>query len=88
MNNLKMDLSSHGSPITIIENVALKLACSPLDKKVALCLDEEDELKHLRGFFHIPKMKDLPPSKSCNYTGEALHFLAYVYHKSAGIVAT
>ncbi|XP_053138792.1 kynureninase isoform X1 [Hemicordylus capensis] len=62
MNKLKMDMRSHGSPVTIIENVASQLACSPVDKKVALHLDKEDELKHLRECFHIPKMKDLPPT--------------------------
>ncbi|XP_042310054.1 kynureninase isoform X3 [Sceloporus undulatus] len=62
MNNLKMDLSSHGSPVTIIETIASQLACSPLDKKVALHLDGEDELKYLRECFHIPKVKDLPPT--------------------------
>ncbi|KAF7241745.1 Kynureninase [Varanus komodoensis] len=61
-NNLKMDLSSQGSPVTIIETIASQLACSPGDKKLALHLDEEDELKHLRECFHIPKMKDLPPT--------------------------
>nr|XP_060632185.1 kynureninase [Anolis sagrei ordinatus]XP_060632189.1 kynureninase [Anolis sagrei ordinatus] len=62
MNNLKMDLSAHGSPVTIIENIASQLECSTLDKKVALYLDEEDELKYLRECFHIPKVKDLPPT--------------------------
>ncbi|XP_044294132.1 kynureninase isoform X1 [Varanus komodoensis] len=57
-----MDLSSQGSPVTIIETIASQLACSPGDKKLALHLDEEDELKHLRECFHIPKMKDLPPT--------------------------
>lgn len=83
-----MDLSSHDTPVTIIENVASQLACSPVDKNVALYLDEDDELKHLRGCFYIPKMKDLPPSKNRNYTRVALSLLAYVYHKSAGIRAT
>ncbi|XP_063174469.1 kynureninase [Candoia aspera] len=62
MSSLKMDLSSHGSPASIIETIALQLACSPVDKKVALHLDEEDELKHLRECFHIPKLTDLPPT--------------------------
>ncbi|XP_062972656.1 kynureninase isoform X2 [Elgaria multicarinata webbii] len=55
-----MDLSSHGSPVTIIETIASQLACSPEDKKVASYLDEQDELKHFRECFHIPKVKDLP----------------------------
>ncbi|XP_048343099.1 kynureninase [Sphaerodactylus townsendi] len=64
MNNLEMDLSSNGSPVIIIENFASQLACSPVDKKVALRMDEEDELSHFRECFHIPKAKDLPPTDS------------------------
>ncbi|XP_077791913.1 kynureninase isoform X2 [Podarcis muralis] len=56
-----MDLSSYASPAAIIETVASQLACSPVDKEVAVQLDEEDELKHLRACFHIPRVKDLPP---------------------------
>uniref|UniRef100_A0A670II87 Abnormal fluorescence under UV illumination n=1 Tax=Podarcis muralis TaxID=64176 RepID=A0A670II87_PODMU len=37
-------------------------SCSPVDKEVAVQLDEEDELKHLRACFHIPRVKDLPPT--------------------------
>ncbi|XP_033020118.1 kynureninase isoform X3 [Lacerta agilis] len=57
-----MDLSSYASPAAIIETVASQLACSPVDKEVAVQLDEEDELKHLRACFHIPRVKDLPPT--------------------------
>nr|XP_056717435.1 kynureninase isoform X2 [Euleptes europaea] len=64
MNNLEMDLSSNGSPVIIIENIASQLACSPVDTKVALRMDEEDELRHFREHFHIPKAKDLPPTDS------------------------
>ncbi|XP_026573586.1 kynureninase isoform X2 [Pseudonaja textilis] len=62
MCSLKMDLPSHASPASIIETIAFQLTCSPVDKKVALHLDEEDELKHLRECFYIPKMMDLPPT--------------------------
>uniref|UniRef100_A0A8D0L694 Kynureninase n=1 Tax=Sphenodon punctatus TaxID=8508 RepID=A0A8D0L694_SPHPU len=62
MNNLKMDPSSHMPPVTMIEDAASQLACSPADKKLALHFDEEDELKHLRECFHIPAVKDLPPT--------------------------
>ncbi|XP_039194162.1 kynureninase isoform X1 [Crotalus tigris] len=55
-----MDLPSHVSPVSVIETIAFQLACSPVDKKVALHLDEEDELKHFRECFHIPKVTDLP----------------------------
>ncbi|XP_070587559.1 kynureninase [Erythrolamprus reginae] len=62
MCSWKMDLPSHVSPASIVETIALQLACSPVDKEVALHLDEEDELKHLRECFHIPKVTDLPPT--------------------------
>ncbi|XP_020639891.2 kynureninase isoform X2 [Pogona vitticeps] len=62
MNNFQMDLSPLGSPASIIEMVASQLACRPVDEQVALHLDEEDGLKHLRQCFHIPKVKDLPPT--------------------------
>ncbi|XP_050825245.1 kynureninase isoform X5 [Gopherus flavomarginatus] len=64
LNDLKMDSSSHGFPVTILEQIAAQLGCSPADQKLALHLDEEDELKHLRECFHIPKVKDLPPTDS------------------------
>ncbi|XP_039351049.1 kynureninase isoform X2 [Mauremys reevesii] len=64
LNDLKMDSSSHGFPVTILEQTAAQLGCSPADQKLALHLDEEDELKHLRECFHIPKIKDLPPTDS------------------------
>ncbi|XP_067405609.1 kynureninase isoform X2 [Emydura macquarii macquarii] len=59
---MKMDSSSHGLPVTILEQTASQLGCNPADEKLALHLDEEDELKHLRECFHIPKVKDLPPT--------------------------
>lgn len=82
-----MDLSSYASPAAIIETVASQLACSPVDKEIAVQLDEEDELKHLRACFHIPRVKDLPPSKNHGYTKVALYLLAYVYCRSAGSLA-
>ncbi|XP_075789430.1 kynureninase isoform X5 [Pelodiscus sinensis] len=62
LNDLKMDSSSHEFPVTILEQTASQLGCNPTDEKLALHLDEEDELKHLRECFHIPKVKDLPPT--------------------------
>ncbi|EMP37957.1 Kynureninase [Chelonia mydas] len=59
-----MDPSSHGFPVTVLEQTASQLGCNPADQKLALHLDEEDELKHLRECFHIPKVKDLPPTDS------------------------
>uniref|UniRef100_A0A663NCF2 Uncharacterized protein n=1 Tax=Athene cunicularia TaxID=194338 RepID=A0A663NCF2_ATHCN len=54
-----MDPSSPVFPATILEQTAFRLGCSPTDKKLAFHLDEEDELKHLRECFCIPKVKDL-----------------------------
>lgn len=62
-----MDPSSPVLPATILEQTALRLGCSPTDKKLAVYLDEEDELKNLRECFCIPKVKDLPPSENYNY---------------------
>ncbi|KAJ7345786.1 hypothetical protein JRQ81_001736 [Phrynocephalus forsythii] len=62
MNNFQMEPSPRGSPAILIEAVASQLACRPVDEQVALHLDEEDGLKHLRQCFHIPKVKDLPPT--------------------------
>ncbi|XP_043381257.1 kynureninase isoform X4 [Chelonia mydas] len=64
LNDWKMDPSSHGFPVTVLEQTASQLGCNPADQKLALHLDEEDELKHLRECFHIPKVKDLPPTDS------------------------
>ncbi|XP_027512145.1 kynureninase isoform X3 [Corapipo altera] len=62
LNDLKMDPSSPVVPATILEQTASQLGCSPTDKKLAVHLDEQDELKHLRECFCIPKVKDLPPT--------------------------
>uniref|UniRef100_A0A8C6N6G0 Kynureninase n=1 Tax=Melopsittacus undulatus TaxID=13146 RepID=A0A8C6N6G0_MELUD len=65
-----MDSSSPVLPATILEQTALRLGCSPADKKLAFHLDEEDELKHLRECFCIPKVKDLPPTDLGLVNGE------------------
>ncbi|XP_027551782.1 kynureninase isoform X3 [Neopelma chrysocephalum] len=62
LNDLKMDPSSPVVPATILEQTASRLGCSPTDKKLAVHLDEQDELKHLHECFCIPKVKDLPPT--------------------------
>ncbi|KYO18057.1 kynureninase isoform X1 [Alligator mississippiensis] len=62
LNDLKMDGFSPALPVTIFEQAALQLGCSPADKKLAFHLDEEDELNHLRECFYIPKVNDLPPT--------------------------
>lgn len=58
--SITMNAWNHMSPVTRLENIASQLGCRVLDENFALCLDNEDELKHLRQCFHIPKIKDLP----------------------------
>ncbi|XP_054064154.1 kynureninase isoform X3 [Rissa tridactyla] len=70
LNDLKMDPSSPVLPATILEQTALRLGCSPTDKKLAFRLDQEDELKHLRECFCIPKVKDLPSTDLSLVDGE------------------
>ncbi|XP_063198128.1 kynureninase isoform X2 [Chroicocephalus ridibundus] len=65
-----MDPSSPVLPATILEQTALRLGCSPTDKKLAFRLDQEDELKHLRECFCIPKVKDLPSTDLSLVDGE------------------
>ncbi|XP_071418417.1 kynureninase isoform X2 [Pithys albifrons albifrons] len=65
-----MDPSSPVLPATLLEQTALCLGCSPTDRKLAVHLDEEDELKHLRECFCIPKVKDLPPTDLSLVNGE------------------
>ncbi|XP_043848883.1 kynureninase isoform X2 [Dromiciops gliroides] len=55
-----MDSTSHELPVKTLERIASQLGCSLTDEKLALYLDEQDELKHFRECFHVPKMKDLP----------------------------
>lgn len=58
-----MDGCGRSSPQQILEHTASILGCSITDEKLAIHLDQEDELQHFRDQFHIPKMKDLPSSK-------------------------
>ncbi|XP_029461267.1 kynureninase isoform X2 [Rhinatrema bivittatum] len=55
-----MDPLSYSSPAAILEKTASQLGCSPIDKKLAFHLDEQDKLRHLKDCFHIPKIKHLP----------------------------
>ncbi|KAJ1188968.1 hypothetical protein NDU88_005723 [Pleurodeles waltl] len=55
-----MDLSSSRSQLAFLEKTAALLGCSLVDQKLALFLDETDDLKHLRDCFYVPKIKDLP----------------------------
>ncbi|XP_051869150.1 kynureninase isoform X5 [Pristis pectinata] len=57
---LAMDGCAGSSPQQILEHTASILGCCITDKKLAIHLDQEDELQHLRDQFHIPKIKDLP----------------------------
>ena len=51
-------------PADAVQRIAAELRCHPTDERVALRLDEEDKLKHFRDCFYIPKMRDLPSSKT------------------------
>ncbi|CAH2305434.1 kynureninase isoform X2 [Pelobates cultripes] len=55
-----MTTSIQTPPLTVLENIASKLECSIPDEKLAVYLDDQDELKHFKECFHIPKMMDLP----------------------------
>lgn len=55
-----MDSLSIFSPRAVLEDTASKIKCSMTDKKLALYLDEQDKLSHLRKCFHVPKVGDLP----------------------------
>uniref|UniRef100_A0A5F8H2R2 Kynureninase n=1 Tax=Monodelphis domestica TaxID=13616 RepID=A0A5F8H2R2_MONDO len=55
-----MDSTSHELPMRTLERTASQLGCSLTDEKLALYLDEHDNLKNFQECFHIPKMKDLP----------------------------
>uniref|UniRef100_UPI00398F3323 kynureninase n=1 Tax=Pristiophorus japonicus TaxID=55135 RepID=UPI00398F3323 len=55
-----MDGHAGKSPEQILERTATILGCNITDEKLAIHLDQEDELHHIRDQFHIPKMKDLP----------------------------
>ncbi|XP_028662344.1 kynureninase [Erpetoichthys calabaricus] len=55
-----MEASNCSSPVTIFKQLSSELGCRITDEKFAQYLDEQDELKHLRDNFLIPKVKDLP----------------------------
>ncbi|XP_040827457.1 kynureninase [Ochotona curzoniae] len=57
-------------PTDTVQRLAAALQCHPTDERVALHLDEKDELKHFKEYFHIPKMKDLPPIDLSLVNGE------------------
>ncbi|XP_044159040.1 kynureninase-like [Bufo gargarizans] len=71
-----MNTSNDMSPVTRLESIASQLGCSVLDEDLALYLDNEDELKHLRQCFHIPKIKDLPTTDKSlvNEEEECIYF--------------
>lgn len=56
-----MEPSNFELPADTVQRIASELRCHPADERVALRLDEEDELRHFREHFYIPKMQDLPP---------------------------
>ncbi|XP_075465582.1 kynureninase isoform X3 [Ascaphus truei] len=55
-----MNTTLYTSPLITLENIASQLGCSLLDEKLAIHLDEQDELKSLKQCFHIPRIKDMP----------------------------
>lgn len=65
-----MDGCGRSSPQQILEHTASILGCSITDEKLAIHLDQEDELQHFRDQFHIPKMKDLPSTDPALVKGE------------------
>uniref|UniRef100_A0A8D1HPZ5 Kynureninase n=1 Tax=Sus scrofa TaxID=9823 RepID=A0A8D1HPZ5_PIG len=56
-----MESSPLELPADTLQRIASELRCHPTDERVALRLDEEDEMKHFRECFYIPKKQDLPP---------------------------
>ena len=58
---LVMESSPLELPADTLQRIASELRCHPTDERVALRLDEEDEMKHFRECFYIPKKQDLPP---------------------------
>ncbi|XP_030065598.1 kynureninase isoform X2 [Microcaecilia unicolor] len=65
-----MDPLSYNSPAAILEQTASQLGCSPVDKKLAFHLDEQDGLRHFKDCFHIPKVKHLPSADTTLVNGE------------------
>ncbi|XP_071752304.2 kynureninase isoform X1 [Centroberyx gerrardi] len=57
-----MDSFADSPPREILECVAETLGCSTTSAEVAAYLDQNDELRHLRDKFLVPKIADLPPS--------------------------
>ncbi|CAL8289979.1 unnamed protein product [Lota lota] len=57
-----MEPSVASSPRAVLERLSEKLGCRPTSKELAAELDQQDELKHLRQQFLLPKVADLPPS--------------------------
>ncbi|CAH1270858.1 KYNU [Branchiostoma lanceolatum] len=49
-------------PADVLREKAAALGCQPEDQSFAVAMDTEDPLHGLREDFHIPKMKDLPPT--------------------------
>ncbi|XP_029942144.1 kynureninase [Salarias fasciatus] len=58
------------SPGAVVEEVAASLGCGVTAAAVAEFLDEQDELRCLRGQFLLPKVADLPPSDLSLVDGE------------------
>ncbi|XP_023577190.1 kynureninase isoform X2 [Octodon degus] len=74
-----METSPLELPADRVQRIAAELQCHPGDEQVALRLDKEDELRHFREHFYIPKMKDLPPIdlSLVNKDDDAIYFLGH-----------
>ncbi|XP_069791160.1 kynureninase isoform X3 [Narcine bancroftii] len=67
---LMMDACGVSSLQLSLEHTASILGCSISDEKLAIHLDKEDELNHLRNQFNVPKIKDLPSTDLSLVNGE------------------
>ncbi|XP_035679775.1 kynureninase-like isoform X1 [Branchiostoma floridae] len=56
------DVQQSRHPTDVLLEKAAALGCRPEDQAFAVAMDTEDPLRGLREDFHIPKMKDLPPT--------------------------
>lgn len=67
-----MERLGGGSVEEVVRRVASSLGCGLTSVSVAQFLDQQDELKHLRDEFLLPKIRELPPCESscCSQTHE------------------
>ncbi|OCT63451.1 kynureninase [Xenopus laevis] len=72
---MSMD-TTHTSPLEYLGGIASQLGYCLQDEKLAFHLDDQDELKHLRQCFHVPKIKDIPTTDQSlvNEEDECVYF--------------